>query len=212
MIEYYLLFWLLFQMKILPMHPNKLITDPLLQLTPPCTIWAQLQVTKGYSLVVVHVESRFISRHLVVSKWLLTPNVNDVGLSHLSPFNNVSWTTSKSNFLRECPRTLLTQFEKLLGKSFSFKTNLGNDSNMFNATPHNDTFDNFCVNHCNDLPIKKNNFLFEHQPLNILCGFTIYVMLMKGYVFKFKGHYLHNHGDLKSYWKTPTYQTSQTSC
>ncbi len=104
-IEYYLLFWLLFQMKILPMHPNKLITDPLLQLTPPCTIWAQLQVTKGYSLVVVHVESRFISRHLVVSKWLLTPNVNDVGLSHLSPFNNVSWTTSKSNFLRECPRT-----------------------------------------------------------------------------------------------------------
>jgi hypothetical protein len=103
----------------------------------------------------------------------------------------------------------LTQLEKLLGKSFSFKTNLGNDSNTFNATPHNDTFDNLCVNHCNDLPIKKNNFLFEHQPLNILCGFTIYVMLMKGYVFKFKRHYLHNHGDLKSYWKTPTYQTSQ---
>ncbi len=103
MIEYYLL--LLLQMKILPMHPNKLVTHPLLQLTPPCTIWAQLQVTKGYSLVVVNVESRFISKHLVVSKWLLTPNVNYVGLSHLSPFNIVSWTTSKSNFLRECPRT-----------------------------------------------------------------------------------------------------------
>jgi hypothetical protein len=65
-VEYYLLFRLLFQMKILPMHPNKLITHPLLQLTPPCTIWAQLQVTNGYSLVVVDVESRFISIHLVV--------------------------------------------------------------------------------------------------------------------------------------------------
>jgi hypothetical protein len=132
----------------------------------------------------------------------LTPNVNYVGLSHLSPFNIVSWTTLKSNFCRECPRThFWLNLKNFWANLFPIRTNLGNDSTTFNATPHNDTFDNHCVNHCNDLPIKKNNFPFEHQPLNILCGFTIHFMLMKGYVFKFRGHYLYKHGDLKSYWK-----------